>query len=222
MKKLFSVLLVSISILGLAQRPTVAYTRDYEFKEGVYITPFQFENNQPVPKSKIISNVAPNRVDFIGEVMKQKVLTYLDSVSGQEQKIGIENVWGYCQNRILYIYYNKKFVRMNTIGQLCQFTGSVTTTISNPMYTGMGMGMGMGYPGYGGGTSTYEELRQFIFDTRTNQIVEFTPQMTEQLLKDDDELYKEFSELKHRKKTEMMFVYLRKYNDKHPLMLPAN
>jgi len=228
MKKLFSLLLVCISISGLAQSHTVAYTRDYEFKEGVYITPFQFEDNKPVSKSKIISNVAPNRVDYIGEVMKQKVLVYLDSITGQEQKIAIENVWGYCQNRILYIYYNKKFVRMNTIGQLCQFTGTVTTTVSNPMYSGMGMGMGMGmggmgmgYPGSGGGTSTYEELRQFIFDTRTNQIVEFTPQMTEQLLQDDEQLYKEFSELKHRKKSEMMFVYLRKYNDRHPLMLPA-
>jgi len=225
MKYYFSILLFTFfSVLVLAQGATVPYSRDYAFKEGVYITASQFENNAPVLKSAIISNVAQNRVDFIGEVMKQKDLVYIDS-TGKEQRIAIENIWGYSQNKIIYIYCNKKFVRMNTIGTLCQYTGSVTTTISNPnpMYPGFGNPMSMGYPGgypgYGG-TSTFEELRQFIFDTKTNQVFEFKPEALEQLLMDDSELYKEFSELKRRKKSEMMFVYLRKYNDRHPLLLP--
>jgi len=225
MKTIFGALFILFTALSSAQTRTVAYSRDYEFKEGVYITASQFENNAPVPKLAIVSNVPQNRVDFIGEVMKQKDLIYIDSL-GKEQRIGIDNVWGYSQNKTIYIYSNKKFVRMNTIGTLCQYTGSITTTISNPypMYPGFGNSVYMGYPGaypgYGG-TSTYEELRQFIFNTKTNQVVEFSPQAMEQLLMDDDELYKEFSQLKRRKKSEMMFVYLRRYNEKHPLFLPA-
>jgi hypothetical protein len=221
MKKVFSALFIHFTTLISAQTHTVAYSRDYEFKEGVYITASQFENNAPVPRLAIVSNVPQNRVDFIGEVMKQKDLIYIDSL-GKEQRIGIDNVWGYSQNRIIYIYHNKKFVRMNTIGTFCQYTGSVTTTVSNPypMYPAFGNSMYMGYPGYGG-TSTFEELRQFIFNTKTNQVLEFNPQVMEQLLMDDEELYKEFTQLKRKKKSEMMFVYLRRYNEKHPLLLPA-
>jgi len=225
MKTIFIALFIQFTTLICAQTHAVVYSRDYDFKEGVYITASQFENNNPIPKLAIVSNVAQNRVDFIGEVMKQKDLIYIDSM-GKEQRIAIDNIWGYSQNKIIYIYSNKKFVRMNTIGTLCQYTGSVTTTISNPypMYPGFGNPMYMGYPGaypgYGG-TSSYEELRQFVFNTKTNQVVEFTPQAMEQLLMDDDELYKEFTQLKRRKKSEMLFVYLRKYNEKHPLLLPA-
>jgi hypothetical protein len=220
MKNYFNVLFICLSIVGFAQPPTVAYTRDYVFKEGVYLNANDFENNKPILKLSIQSSVDKNRVDYISEVMKQKDFVYIDS-TGKEHKVAIENVWGYCQNRIIYIYNNKKFVRMNTIGKLCQFTGSITTTVSNPMpmYPSMGY-PGMGYPGFGGGTSTFEELRQLIFDTRTNEFFEFKPQLLEELIKDDDELYKEFSQFTRRKKSEMMFVYLRKYNDKHPLMLP--
>jgi hypothetical protein len=224
MKKYFSVLLSCFSVCIFAQSTTVPYTRDYGFKEGIYITASQFEQNAPISKAALISNVPTSRVDFIGEVMKQKDIVYIDSTTGKEQRIAVSNVWGYCQNKIVYVYSNKKFVRMNTIGTLCQYTGSITNVINNynPMYSGYpGMGFPGGYPGYGGGgTTTYEELKQFIFDTKSNQVFDFTPESLEALIMDDEALFKEFMELKHRKKSEMMFIYLRRYNEKHPLMLP--
>ena len=39
------------------------------------------------------------------------------------------------------------------------------------------------------------------------------------LLKNDAELFDQFMKLKKRKKADSIFIYLRKYNEKHPLYL---
>ena len=68
---------------------------------------------------------------------------------------------------------------------------------------------------------TFQELRQFIFDSQTNKIVDFNVKNMELLLKNDAELYAEFMKLKKRKKADSIFIYLRKYNEKYPLYLAA-
>ena len=69
--------------------------------------------------------------------------------------------------------------------------------------------------------TNHEELRQFFFDTQTNIVQELTVKNMEQFLKEDNELYNQFIALKKREKANSVFVYLRKYNEKHPLYLPV-
>ena len=68
---------------------------------------------------------------------------------------------------------------------------------------------------------TFTELRQFVFDTQTNKVFDFTVKNMEILLKNDAELYAEFMKLKKRAKADSIFIYLRKYNEKHPLYLAS-
>lgn len=98
---------------------------------------------------------------------------------------------------------------MNVIGRLCHFTAIVRTSmsISDPI-------MGM--------SNSYDELRQFILDTESNKIIDFNVKNMEVLLSKDPELYKQFMALKKREKSNSIFIYLRKYNEKHPLYLAEN
>jgi hypothetical protein len=50
-------------------------------------------------------------------------------------------------------------------------------------------------------------------------ITEFNVDAMEVILKNDAELYAEFMKLKKRKKADSIFIYLRKYNDVHPLYI---
>ncbi len=213
MKNIFTIFFLFLSCISFSQTNTVAYTRDYEFTEGIFLNVNNFKQNSPIPKSAIVSGIPKTDIDFLKQVVEQKIIVYKDT-SGKEQKLETANLWGFCQNRALSINFNKEFYRFNVIGTLCHFTAKVTTVVSyrDPMTFNNGMGM----------DRTVEELRQFVFDTQTNKIYDFDEKIMELLLKNDDLLYGQFTALKKRQKPDAIFVYLRKYNERHPLYLPGN
>ena len=66
-----------------------------------------------------------------------------------------------------------------------------------------------------------DEIRQFVLDTQTNIISEFNVKNMEVILKEDTELFTQFESLKKKAQTNSVFIYLRKFNEKHPLYLPV-
>jgi hypothetical protein len=195
---------------GQAQSDSIAYSRDYEFKEGVFLNFDQFKNNAPILKSAIVSAVPKSQIDFISEVLDQKNLVYKDS-AGNEQKIETANIWGYCQNRTIAVNFNKGFNRINVIGTFSLFSALVIKTPidRDPMGNVYNM------------NTSYEELHQFVLDTKTNKVLDFNVKNMELLLKNDPVLYEQFMKLKKRAKADSIFIYLRKFNEKHPLYLPV-
>jgi len=85
-----------------------AYSRDYEFKEGIYLSIEQFKNNAPVIVADILSELPKEQIDFLTQVMDQNVVNYKDS-AGIEKKIQPRELWGYSQNRAVYINFNNEF-----------------------------------------------------------------------------------------------------------------
>ena len=209
MRKKLLIIFLFNSLFGFSQTNLVAYSRDYEFSEGLFLTVHQFKRNSPISKSSIISDIPKTDVEFLKEEIQQKNIVYRDS-SGYEHKVEISDIWGYCQNRTIYINYNNEFNRVNVIGILMQFTALVTTApgFMDPMYSNYGL------------STTVNELRQFVFDTQTNKIYPFDVKSLSILLKNDPELHSQYMELGKREKTDSQFIYLRKYNEKHPLMVP--
>ena len=125
-------------------------------------------------------------------------------------KIETNSIWGYSQNRSVYLNFNKEFNRINVIGTVFHFTATVRTV--SPYHDPMNYNYGL----------SQDELKQFIFNTQTNVVSDFNVKNMELLLKDDEELFSKFEALKKREKADAIFIYLRKYNEKHPLYLPAN
>lgn len=208
MKKLISIIFLFLSINSFSQVDSIAYSREFKFKEGLFLNFEQFKKNDPIPKSAIVSSYPQTQVDFLSQVLTSKYVTY-KSADGLEHKVEPLSLWGYCQNRSIFINFKDDFNRVNVIGNLCLFTAVVSLPMSyhDPMNN------------YG--INTQDEIRQFILNTSTNKIIDFNVSNMEIILKDDPELYSEFMKMKKRKKSDSIFIYLRKYNENHPLYLSA-
>ncbi len=212
MQRIAGVLFILLSLMGKAQTPTtIAYSHDYEFKEGVYLTIEQFLGNNPILKSKIVSDIPKTQIDFLTQLLEHKTFTTKDT-SGAEHKIETNSIWGYCQNRTIYFYFNNEFIRLNVIGNLSLFSGIVvhSTTHTEPIGDMYAI------------EPSFEELHQFVLDTRSDKVLDFDSENMEMILKNDAELYAQFMKLKKRAKANSIFIYLRKYNEKYPLYLPSN
>lgn len=196
---------VGISLVSFSQTDTVAFYHGYEFDEGIYINIQQFKANTPISKQAIVSQLNKNEIDFFSQLIEQKEIVY-KTEKGEEKTILTDNLWGFCQNRGVYVFFNNDFYRLNVIGSICLFSANVRVTIAynDPMMM----------------NSRAEELRQFVFLLKSPQIFEFNANNMMQLLKDDNELYNQFTILKKRKREGAIFVFLRKYNQRNPFYVP--
>ncbi|MFH1319573.1 MAG: hypothetical protein ABII90_02830 [Bacteroidota bacterium] len=186
-------------------QPKVKYDKDFEFKEGIYLIYEQFKHNDPIPKSKIISKFDKNELGFLSKLLLLKKIEFIDS-AGNKEAVLTSSIWGYSNNNIVYINIQGEFNRIPIIGNICHFT-AVVTVYDNHYYDPYSFNQG----GYAS-----NEFRQYILDVRTGNILDYTISDLESLLIRDQQLYDEFTALKKRKKKDSMFIYLRKYNEKHP------
>ena len=65
------------------------------------------------------------------------------------------------------------------------------------------------------------DLKQYLFDFETGEVLEYDIESVEILLMKDPELADEFSALRSRKKKQMKFVFIRRFNERHPLYFPS-
>lgn len=209
MRTVFSGLMVMLFlVVASAQTDSVVYTQGFNFRPGIYLSYAQFKSNSPIPKSALISNEDTSRLDFIRLVISKESVQWRDS-SGNIQSENVSSLWGYSENKSVYIRYHYYFNRLMVIGTLCHFTAYET----NYMYTGPGT-----YPNQQYG-SPVESMQQFVLDTQTGNVYPFDVKNMEPLLSRDAELYAEFVKLKKKQKKDQLFLYLRRYNEKHPLYL---
>lgn len=223
MKKVFyiSILFLSLFCTVHAQTDSVMFSNEFTLKEGVYLSYTDFRKNRPVPKDAIESNSDKTQLDFIGkEVGDKKEITV--AYNGTDQKIETKNLWGYCQNNTIYLNYEGKFYRVPVFGNISHFLGTVE--VYNYNNYGMYGGGMYGYGGMMGGPTMpvkQREMRQFIFDFYSGDIMDYTLHNVEILISRDMKLYEEFMQLKKSKRRDMMMMYVRKYNLSHPVFFPA-
>jgi len=206
---LFLVLFFYVTVAcGAVPPDSIAYSKDFVFKEGLYVSYEQFKHNSPVEIKKIIFDYDKTKLDFLKAVTGKKEIVFLND-SNQKVIIKTSDIWGYCQNQAIYIRYSDDFFRVPIVGNICHFLGYqyVSGGYSNPNIFG--------------GSQTFQgavkEQTQFIFDNQTMQIMMFDVNTIDLILERDGELHKEFIALSNKKKRQSTFLYLRKYNEKHPL-----
>ncbi len=213
MKHIIGIILF-ITQLSYAQTDSNSFfifTPSANLKEGIYLSFDKFINQQPLPFENIINYSQEINKE---KLFKQKSLYYTDNF-GLTKEIEVRTIWGYVTNNALYVYYNKDFYRVSYLGTIAHFIATQTirnyATPYDPYY-----GYYYPYP-----THSYEttQLVQNIIDFKTGKIYPFTPEAILALISDDTELFNEYNQLKKKKKRELMFLYIRKYNEKHPLYL---
>ncbi len=196
-----------------AQPKLVQYDKDFSFRDGIYFTFADFKNNNPIPPSKIIFNSNKNDKDFLKYVLSKTSFTYIDGF-GKEVVYKSEEIWGYCSNGVIYINHGVDYSRVTIIGSISHFVATIPMRVgvSDPFYNNQPFGEREQF--------TYVS-EQFIIDFESGKVLLFNVENIEVLLSRDEALYKEFLALKKKQKRNSIFLYMRKYNEKHAVFFPA-
>ncbi len=197
----------------------------FRFRDGIFLNFDQVKINRPILKSRILTIADYNDQDFYNKVLSHEVITYFDD-NGLRRQVKRDNIWGYSRNGILYVQIDGHFDRITIIGGICHFVGTITTYETryyDPYYNYYYPSYSYYYP-YSYETSTYEhtEMRQFIMDFETGKIMEYNVQSVEAALMRDPELYDEYARLSPKKKKQLKFLYIRKFNERNPVYLPVS
>ncbi len=191
----------------------VVVTSSFKFNDGLFLNFGQVKNNSPVPKNNIATELDKNTYDFYD------MLIYEDEFAVINEN-GVKNIikptdnkpWGYAQNGKLFIYWEQRAFLIPNIGTISYFVAShyePDFSYSTDEYFAST-----------NDPSTKVELIQYFLYFPTGDIYEFTIKNIDPIFATDNQLYAEWSKLSKRKKKQNKFVYMRKFNEKHPLKLP--
>ena len=214
---LLCLIMLNITLCAMAQKK-LPYDEDFVLNEGLYLTKEMMQQNRPVDKARIKSEIPPDDLAFFDYLTQQSTITLYDEV-GSEVTVKTSQIWGYCTGGHIYVYYNGYFNRVGIVGNICHFLGTKTylNSVRDPFYSGMYGRYGMYGPSYTAST----EAQQYLLNFETGDILEYNATNLEQMLMRDPELHDEFTDLKRKKRNAKLFYYMRKYNEKHPLYLPV-
>ncbi len=220
-------------------RELVQFTPDFKFKDGIYLNFEQVRLNDPIPKSKILTSTDYNDKDFFRNLFEAEKIYFYD-VMGIRQEIEKSSVWGYSRNGVLYVQMQNNFSRVTFVGSICHFVADIISYDSryynspygysyydpyyyyNP-YSYYGYYNPYSYYSpYSRNSMTRSDVKQFVFNFEDGKVMDFDMESTELLIMGDEELYEEFMKLPRKKKRDLMFVYIRKYNERNPLYIPVN
>ena len=206
----------------------VKYTHDFEFRDGLYANFDMVINNDPFPTARIVTDLDMFDRDFFEKITTGKEIVIYDD-NGVKKVMKTRDIWGYGRNGVLYINVGSAFHRISFVGNICHFVA--TTTTYNPNYYDPYYNNYNPYyynPRYSNRysmpNSNYSntELKQYVLDFETGKVLEYEVESVEVLLMKDPELSDEYQALSSRKRKQMKFVFIRRYNEKHPLYFPSD
>jgi len=224
MKKTVIILIFSLGIINIYSQDTtnmVAYDMNYRFVEGVFLTFDQVKNNAPIQKSNIITNIDKTTYDFFDVLFLEDEITVIDE-NGNQKKYYTEDFWGYATNGKLYINWDYRPELIPIIGSISHFVGTSIYTDFNYNNDPFNTYSNDPFNTYSSTSTQKTEIKQYIIDFNTGKIYSFNYKEIDVLFSNDEELYTEWSDLSKRKKKKKLFVFLRKYNSRNPLLLPKN
>ncbi len=248
MKKAIVTLIAVLLASGMSQAQMgdtlVQYSPDFKFKDGIYLTFDMVKTNNPIPKAKLFTSVDYNDKDFFDQVLSSDKIYFYDNM-GVRQEIDKSSIWGFARNGVLYIKIQETFNRITFFGSIIHFVADITTGQSgyNPYgyydpyyspyrsyyspysyynpYSGYYDPYSYGYGSPYRNNTSRTNLEMFMIDFETGKEYDYNLENLEALLIKDPELYEEFVSMRNKNQKKMMFVYLRKYNEKHPVFLPS-
>ena len=231
MKKTLFFLLIALCPLIMAQedmeRPMVEYSPDFEFRDGLFANFESVKENDPIPPARIVTDEDMFDRAFYEKITILKEIVIYDE-NGVKKVLNTDEIWGYSRNGILYINVGTAFHRISFMGSISHFVATVTTYNPNhydPYYYNPYYSNSYYYNRYSQPQSTNvgsTDLRQYLLDFETGDVMEYDIESVEVLLMKDPELADQFQSLRSRKQKQMKFVFIRQFNERHPLYFPGD
>lgn len=213
--KSWLVLLLFFLASKFRAQDSVMYSNDFRLYEGLYLNYEDFRYNWPIPKEKIITNINKDQLDFYSKLIEQPEIEYMERDSSI-RKIKSELVYGYCQNNVIFINYEKYFYRIPVFGNISYFLGTIEVRSYSSSFDPF-----MNAPINSNGFKQ-REIKEFILDFYSGELSLFSIEKMEEYFKRDDEIYQAYNLLNKKKKKELVSKYIRMYNEKHPVYFPKN
>lgn len=212
-------LFILIKLNSFSQSDSIAYSREFVFREGIYLSYSDFRNNQTIDKNQIVTKEDKAPIDFFSRLLnKYKDIVY--TIEGVETKVDADRIFGFCQNNTLYINHEKKFFRVPVFGNISYFVAQVEVFNYNNTV------MPSAYYTYGMTATNMpiktNEIRSFLYDFYENFVFPYDLESVEERLKKDSDIYNEYMKLKKKERKQLMLTYIRRYNEKHPVKFPLN
>ncbi len=244
MKKGLLTLILALVAAGMVRAQQgdtlVQYTPDFKFRDGIYLNFDMVKTNSPIPKAKLFTSVDYNDKDFFDQVISSEKIYFYDNL-GVRQEIEKDNIWGFARNGVLYAKVQGNFNRITFFGSIIHFVADITTqtgynqygyydpyyspyrSLYSPYYYSPYSSRYYDpyYSGYPYRSPSRTDLKMFMIDFETGKTYEYNLENLELMLMRDPELYEEFVSLRNKNQKKMMFVYLRKFNERNPVFLPA-
>jgi hypothetical protein len=174
--------------------------------DGIYLNYDDFRHGRAIGREQIVSDMSKDQLEFIGKVMSLEKLTY--TAAGGVQSVATQTLWGFFQNKTLYVNFRGEFFRVPVFGSICYLVATVTM-INGGFYDPMF--------GYGVNSTRTKEIREFIINYHDGIVAEFTMERAEELLARDAALFAEFKKLSRRHRRDQINRYIRRYNELHPV-----
>ena len=208
---LFSLFLLETNLL-IAQNTidSTKYSIDFKFNDGIFLNFQQAKRNIAIPFKNVISSENYRDEDYAKKVLEKDEIKIF--INGEKRTVFSRNIWGYAHNGVLYIQYLNHFFRIPSIGSISFFIANVEV-----QYQANIDPWSNSYYGAQGQNYTTTELQQYILDFQTGLIYDYSTKSIEKLIASDKELHTEFTDLKKRKQKQMAFIYIRRFNELHPL-----
>jgi hypothetical protein len=198
----------------------VVYDPDFRFTDGIYLTFDQVKYNKPLLKSRVISTIDYNSPEFYDILLTKTDISYYDYL-GMRQTVKVTNIWGYAKNGNLFVRMYDSFNKITYMGSICHFLATINVNYQ-PMYDPYYYNPNYYYPGWSNNVSVSKtEIKQFIMDFSTGKILDYEEKNLEILLMRDPQLYDEFMGISRKKKQQLKFYYIRKFNERNPLKIPV-
>lgn len=182
----------------------VRYTPDFQFRDGIYYDFQAFRHNRPSVTKDRLTTVQGQAVTDLRNTNGKLLVP--DS-TGEGRRIDLQALWGFCDQGVVYVRAGNGFSRIGMMGSISHLTYDATYRDMRP-YT------------YGG-TVNYTVEEQRFLDMATGAFLPITSGGLYEVLQRDEVLKEEFEAIPPKKrKNEVLFLFLRRYNDRHPLYFP--
>ncbi len=196
-----------------SNKNSIKYTPAFKFTDGIFLNFQEVKDNNPIPKSQILTEINYNSFDFYDKLFENEYITIYDNL-GIKKEVDTRTIWGFSNKGIIYININDEFNRIPVFGSISHFIANKTVIDYNPyMY-------GNTHYYYSDPYNEKTVMMQYLLDFETGKIYDFTSGSVKKIISKDLELYEEYTKLSKRKQKKLMFLYVRKYNEKHPIYFP--
>jgi hypothetical protein len=203
---LVSLFVIGRTVASMAQPDStwVQYKGGFDFREGIYLDFHSFRYNSP---SYPLEELTDEQGIRIREIRGSNRFFHPDS-TGERKEIDLDRAWGFCDNNVIHVHAGDGFFRIGMMGSL-----------AHVLFEESYRDMDAAYP-YGG-TSVQTVQSEYILNMATGEFMRFDAAAMEKALADDEVLKPQWDEIpKKKRKQEVLYLFLRRYNDRHPLYFP--